>query len=302
MDLEEFKLIEPVPELKNPCAIAMLRPWIDVGRVGTLVLGILEKKLGASELGRLKNPGNYYDFTRYRPRTTLVDETRILSIPNSVIYYAQDVESEQDYLFLHLREPHIMGEKFTEAVVALLEHFKIKEYCRIGGMYDSVPHTRPVMITGSVNEFRSELVKDILSPRKNTYEGPTSIVNLVTEAMEKSDIDTVSLMAHLPQYVQLEEDHMGAARIMEVLCNLYGFPKTFADYKRGEKQYNEIDRAIIDNNDVRNFITQLEKYYDRILVNNDEVDKKLTFSPEVEKFLLEMGNRLEGSGNGEDGM
>lgn len=302
MNLEEFELVEPVPELKNPCAISMLKPWIDVGKVGTLVLDMLEKKLNASELGRLKNPGNYYDFTRYRPRTTLVEGTRVLTIPNSVIYYAQDVESQQDYLFLHLREPHAMGAKFTDAVVALLLHFKIKEYCRIGGMYDSVPHTRPVMITGTVNEIRSKLVKDILSSRKNTYQGPTSIVNLVTEAMEKSDIDTVSLMAHLPQYVQLEEDHMGAARIMEVLCNIYGFPKVFADYKRGERQYNEIDRAITGNDEVRNFITQLESYYDRILVNSDEIDQKLSFSPQVEKFLLEMGNRLEGPGNAEDEM
>ncbi len=72
MRVGEFELIEPVPELRNPCAIVMLRPWVDVGRVGTIVLTKLERYLGAKELGRLARPGTYFDFTRYRPRTRIV--------------------------------------------------------------------------------------------------------------------------------------------------------------------------------------------------------------------------------------
>ena len=54
------------PGAENTCAIAMLRPWIDVGRVGTLVLNQLEAKLGTKELGRLARPGTFFDFTRCR--------------------------------------------------------------------------------------------------------------------------------------------------------------------------------------------------------------------------------------------
>ena len=103
MSVEAFKIIDPEPKLKNTCAIAMLRPWIDVGRVGTLVLKRLERHLGAKELGRLTRPGTFFDFTRYRPRTRLVDGCPVFTKPNSVINYAQDEENGRDYLFLHLR-------------------------------------------------------------------------------------------------------------------------------------------------------------------------------------------------------
>ena len=297
MILGEFELTEPLPDLHNTCAIVMLRPWIDVGRAATLVLTQLEQHLGAKELGRLARPGTYFDFTRYRPRTRIVSGRRVFTTPNSVVHYANDDEGERDYLFLHLREPHAMGENYTEAVVTLLKHFDVTEYCRIGGMYDSVPHTRPLLVTGTVNEDHAERAKGLISTRQNTYQGPTSIVNLVNETLVESDVDTAGLMVHLPQYVQLDEDHMGASRLMEVLCALYGFPDSLADSTRGQQQYLDISRAVGNNPEVKSLIEQLESYYDRVLVTSNP-DEESSFSPDVEKFLREMGERLEGEENG----
>ena len=50
MKIGGFEIIEPVPELRNTYAISMLRPWIDVGRVGTIALKSLENHFGAKEL------------------------------------------------------------------------------------------------------------------------------------------------------------------------------------------------------------------------------------------------------------
>ena len=296
MRVGEFELADPVPELHNTCAIAMLRPWIDVGRVGTLVLSRLEQHLGAKELGRLARPGDFFDFTRYRPRMRIVDGRRVFTTPNTIVHYGHDAETERDYLFLHLREPHAQGENYTDSVVALLKHFDVTEYCRVGGMYDSVPHTRPLLVTGSLGDDQAELAKGLVSIRRSTYQGPTSIVNLVSEGLVQLEVPTASLMAHLPQYVQLDEDHMGASRLMEVLCAVYGFPDSLADPKRGQQQYLDIGQAVENNGEVRSLIRQLETYYDRVLaVSKPEED--VSFSPDVESFLKEMGQRLDG---GED--
>ena len=64
MQVGAFELSEPLPELQRPLMIAMLKPWIDVGSVGTLALGYLEKQFGAVEVGQLQRPGQFYDFTR----------------------------------------------------------------------------------------------------------------------------------------------------------------------------------------------------------------------------------------------
>ena len=79
MRIGEFEINEPLPKMKNTRAIAMLRPWVDVGRVGTLVLNRLERHLGATELGKLAKPGRYIDFTRYRPRMRIVNGQRVFT-------------------------------------------------------------------------------------------------------------------------------------------------------------------------------------------------------------------------------
>ena len=87
MRVGPFKLAEPVPESRNALAIAMLRPWIDVGRVGTLALRRLENHYGAREIARLSRPGTFFDFTRYRPRMGFSGSERTFTVPNTVINF-----------------------------------------------------------------------------------------------------------------------------------------------------------------------------------------------------------------------
>ena len=89
MRIGAFELNEPVPELNDPHVFAMIRPWVDVGSVGTLTLNRLERYLGSTELGKLARPGNFFDFTRYRPTMKNVDGRREVKIPNSIIRYAK---------------------------------------------------------------------------------------------------------------------------------------------------------------------------------------------------------------------
>ncbi len=303
MRIGEFEIPEPVPEMKNTCAIAMLRPWVDVGRVGTLVLNSLERHMNAKEMGRLARPGAYFDFTRYRPRMRVIDGRRLTVTPNTIVHYAHDGDTDRDYMFLHIREPHNNGEEYTDAIVELLKHFDVTEYCRIGGMYDSVPHTRPILITGNLNPEQEASAEGLVSPRRSTYQGPTSIVNLINDSMSELETSSTSLMAHLPQYVQLDEDHMGAARLMQVLCSIYGFPPRIADTGRGEQQYKDISRAVENNPEVKALIQQLEAYYDRTHASTGPVpedEEGSSLSPNVEQFLREVGEQLEGPSVDED--
>ena len=292
MKIGDFKITEDLPKINNPCSIAMLKPWIDVGRVGSLSISQLCKSLNAIEIGRLSEPGMFFDFTRYRPYMKIVDDKKILEIPNTIIYYAEDNITGNNYIFLKLREPHMLGENYANSVAEILTYFGVSEYCRIGGMYDSVPHTRPIIVTGTLTEEQNVLTGDLISPRKNTYQGPTSIVNLVTEIVSGADIITTSLMAHLPQYAQLDEDHMATYKLMQVLSSLYGFSDSFYDLEKGKKQYSDLDEAIEKNSQINSLVKQLEIYYDNILSTNPA--NKEHFSEDIEIFLKEMGNRLSG--------
>ena len=295
MKIGIFEVSEPLPELSNTRAFSILRPWIDVSRVGSIVLNQLERYLAAKELGRIDRPGVYFDFTRYRPHVRTAAGRRIITTPNTVVHYAK-IDTGDDYLFLHIREPHAMAEDYVNGIVELMEHFDVTEYCRIGGMYDSVPHTRPLLVTGSMSEEQALKAGEAVSTGGGNYQGPTSIINLVTEALAEKGVATPSLMAHIPQYVQLDEDHMGASRLMQVLCALYGFPDFLAEPTRGERQYKELTKAIENNTEVKALIKQLEAYYDRTQTS-DEAEEDVQLAPDIEQFLREAGERLDDTEN-----
>ena len=296
MRIGPFKLAEPVPELRNTLAIAMLRPWIDVGRVGTLALRKLENHYGAKELARLAKPGTFFDYTRYRPRMGLSDGNRTFTVPNTVVNYAEDESLDRSFLFLHIREPHAFGEDYTDGIAELLSHFQVTEYCRIGGMYDSVPHTRPLIVTGTLLDEQYELAGSLVTSRHSTYQGPTSIVNLVADQMRERGATVTSLMVHVPQYARLEDDRMGAARLLQCLCAIHGLSQQLADTAQGERQYSEIGKTVESNLEVKMLINQLEIYYDRshgerASQSNEEVE----LPPGVAEFLAQLGSKFDES-------
>ena len=271
----------------------MLRPWIDVGSVGTIALRKLERYFGAKELGRLTRPGNFYDFTRYRPIMRTVEGNRVLNIPNTIINYAIR-EEPPDLLFFHLLEPQSFGEDYTDAILDIVDKLGVKQYVRIGGMYDAVPHTRPLLVTGSSSDEAATKYGSSLQLRPSSYQGPTSIVNLVADGVAERNIEAISVMVHLPQYVQLEEDYSGAARLLEVLCSVYDLSKDLADPERGRRQYLEVNNEVHRNKGLKALIERLEVHYDsRAAKRSAEAEEGTKLSPEVEKFLKEMGERFE---------
>ena len=293
-----FELKEPLPELQEPHAIAVLRPWVNVGRVGTLTLARLERHFTAQNLGEVARPGTIYDFTRYRPRSRTVAGRREMVIPNSTISYVQRVESP-DFLFLSLREPHAFGEDYVDSVLDLLGTFGVRRYCLIGGMYDVVPHTRPLLVSGAAGGQQAAEEARRMGVEPSSYQGPTSITSLIGLETVKRGMENMSFVVHLPQYVQLEEDYAGVSRLMELLCSLYQLPPHLVDKERGERQYRELTTAVEANSELKDVLGQLEAQYDARQSQRSEPPPPL--SPEVEKFLegLDLGTD-DGPGQGSE--
>ena len=292
MRLQAFEIYEPAPKLRETHAIAMLRPWLDAGNVGTLSLGRLEEHFEAQEVGRLIKPGTFFDFTRYRPMTRTVDGRRTLTLPNSTITLIRP-EDPPDFLLLHLMEPHAFAEEYIDSVVEVVKCFGVKRYCRIGGMYNAVPHTRPLRVTGTL---AGEPLRGVagVSTQRGSYQGPTSIMNLVSEATDKLGVESLSLMVHLPQYLELEEDHAGKARLLEVLSAIYGLPEEVAQTEMGEQQYREVSVAVDRNPAIKALVQRLESYYDS-RTEWSQPEEAPSLSPEIERFLQDMGEKLDGS-------
>ncbi|HEY8489366.1 MAG TPA: PAC2 family protein [Dehalococcoidia bacterium] len=286
-----FELDEPVPALEGPRLLVSLRPWVDVGSVGTLTLSILADRWGATEVGRLVRPGRFYDFTRYRPVISTQDGERRVTVPNT---FLQAARAGGDWLLLHALEPHANGEDFCDAVVALIRHFGVREYLLIGSMYGPVPHTRDALVSGgAAGEGLAERFRR-LGVRQSTYQGPTTILATIPEQLRSLGIATGSMLVQLPAYAQLETDYRGAYTLLDRLRALYGADLDLEELRQeAERQYSALDSALERNPQLRSSVRELEELYDRVAASERPEEEEPRLSPELERFLAELERRFD---------
>jgi hypothetical protein len=289
MRIGAFELDEPIPELKDPYVLAVLWPWIDVNNVATSTLNELEIELGARDLGRLAKPGNFFDFTRYRPTMYYEGNVRRINVPNTNLKVARR-EGENDLLFLRLLEPHSMSEIYVDSVLRLFETLKVKRYCLIGSMYDAVPHTKPLIANGGAIGKEAERDLKRTEAHRSSYQGPTSIMTLITQKVPEIGIESIWFIISLPQYVSLEEDYMGKARLMEILNLLYNTPIREEVVKKAIEQRALIDQKVERTAELKSLIPQLETLYElRVKETGGEGVTKL--STELEELLWKISGK-----------
>jgi hypothetical protein len=260
MRIGAFEIREPLPELKEPHVLAILRPWVDVNNVGTLTFDGLEMQLEAKELGQLAKPGVFYDFTRYRPMLYFEEGQRQVRIPNTTLSYVKREEGN-DLIFLRLLEPHAMGEAFVDSVLKILKTFRVRRYCLLGSMYDAVPHTRPLIVSGRATGVHAEqdLKKSGVQP--SNYEGPTTITYMIAHKAPEMEMDTLTFIVSLPQYVNVDEDYLGKVRLMEILNILYNIPIDKKDFEKAARQRSWINQRVETNPELKKALPQLENIY-----------------------------------------
>ena len=296
MNIGDFEINMPDPPLQEPHCIAILKPWINVGNVGKIVLGRLGRLYAAERIGKLERPGKFYDFTRYRPTIRLRGDVRSVRVPNTRIRYARRPGSN-DLVLLELLEPHVFAEDFNDSVIELLKTLKVTRYVQIGGMYDSVPHSRQLSVTGSARGWELPEGFGDMKLGGSRYQGPTSMSSQISErAWKELNLQTLSLMVHLPLYLKLDDDYAGAARILKILAELYGFSTQLPEIEMGEKQYEQVNPAMTDNPALKDMVERFERESDtgtQENVGDSDSSESLSsgafpLSDEIEKFLSDI--------------
>ena len=70
-------------------------------------------------------------------------------------------------------------------------------------MFDSVPHTKPLPVTGSYNGWIPPSPLDETLKNKSRYTGPTSMTSQLSQILYKNlSVETMSLMVHIPLYIK----------------------------------------------------------------------------------------------------
>jgi hypothetical protein len=256
-----FEVNAPLPELSEPYAFAIIRPWIDVSSVGTMVLRELESQFQTRQVATLARPGHFFDLTRYRPTVRIEGGIRNMTVPNVTVSCGQR-EGEHDIVLLDLLEPHALSEMFVDSVLKLLKALHVKKYVLIGSMADVVPHTRPLIVYGGAGGRGGLDDLRVSGALSSDYEGPTTMAFFVNQKAPESGMDTIWLIVALPQYVGFDEDYLGKVRLMEIMNLLYGIPIDKTDFEKALEQRRLIDQRLEGTPELRALIPRLEDIYD----------------------------------------
>ena len=292
MRIGNLEVTDPVPELNKPHALAIIRPWLDLSNVGSLVLQEIEKSLNAKILAKLDRPGDFFDFTRYRPTLTIQGNKTQTTFPTTVIHYGR-LKSGQDLLLMNILEPHSHAESYVESIIDFLNFFNVGRYSLIGSVYDLIPYTRPLFVTGNASDLslRNELAVYGVVPSE--YQGQTSALSIIAERAQQSGIETCSFVVHLPNYLVMADDYRGKKRLIEIISNFYSVPLSQEDTEKAREQEDRVkvlaEQFLQENPQGRIILQQLEESYDARVKNQ----KQTQLSPEVEKFLREVSNRFK---------
>jgi hypothetical protein len=294
MKAGHFDIQMPDPPLQSPHCIAMLRPWVNVGNVGHTVLGRLARIYNAKEVGSLQRPSRFYDFTRYRPEIKYSNGERTVRVPNTMALAGRASEkttAQNDLVLLYMMEPHSHAEDFNDSALELLKALKVERYVLVGGMYDSVPHTRPLSITGSARGWEPPHDFGGVRLGRSNYQGPTSLTSqLADRARTELGIETLSLIVHLPLYLKLEDDYNGAYRILQAMSDLYGFSPDIPEKAMAGQQYNQVTPAMLSNPQLQDLVKKFEDEYDR-QADAESSDEPVELAPEIERFLEDVARR-----------
>ena len=188
---------------------------------------------------------------------------RIVEIPNTIVRYATG-DGDNDFIFMHILEPHNNGEDFVDSLLELTDRLNVRRYCQVGAMYGSTPHTRPLLASGQASNPEVQSILQRAGVRSSNYEGPTSMMAIATQELVKRGIDTLSALIQLPPYARLEEDHRGQEKLLKLLSPIYASPSRTSprSSRTATASTREIDRMAQREPRVRSLVKQLEEAYD----------------------------------------
>ncbi|MBM4411287.1 MAG: PAC2 family protein [Chloroflexi bacterium] len=210
------------PTLRRPLLIAGFQGWNDAGEAASSAVRFVHRRWRCEPLGDI-DPEEFYDFTQTRPQVRLERGERIVEWPVNAFSAKRAEALGRDVILLTGIEPHTAWRSYIDCIIAVCEKFQVEGAIILGALLAEVSHARPVRITGSASAEWLARPLGISTQTRSTYQGPTGIVGVMTQALRDKGIATASLWANMPFYVQRTPNPKGSLALLERLNRGFGF-------------------------------------------------------------------------------
>jgi len=242
------------------------------------------EKSESENLGEIDSE-TFFDFTQERPLISFdKNGERALTWPKNKIVAIRTSGNERDLLAISGIEPHLRWRTFSELLIEIVNKSNAESVITLGSMVGMTPHSRPLTVTGS--STNPELAER-LNLEKPSYQGPTGIVGVLHDALDRSKIPVVSLRVSVPHYVPDSPNPKATRALLRRFEQVTGVTTEYEELDGPAADWQkQVDTAVASDDEITAYVTRLETTIDEdenLLPSGDDL------AAEFEAFLREQG-------------
>lgn len=238
----------------------------------------------------------------YRARRPIIhfDQDHLTDYrPSKLSLYLAKDELQQPFLLLTGYEPDFQWERFTAAVLQLVDRYQVRNTTWVHAIPMPVPHTRSIGVTVSGN--RADLI-DAMSVWKPRTQVPANALHLVEYRLQEQGHPVAGFVLLIPHYLADTEYPAAAVTALESVSAATGliFP-TDRLREEGRDFIAKIDGQLQNNQELAKLVGSLEERHDSYMQDNPlrspltDIDGEL---PTADEIAAELQNFLAIRRNG----
>lgn len=264
----------------------------DAGQVVAQISKELKEQLAAEPLA-VFDIDQLIDYRSRRPRITFTeDRLSDYRAPTLVLFRMVDALGTP-FLYLTGSEPDLQWERFSRAVLGLVERLDVNLVAWVHSVPMPVPHTRPIGAT--IHGNRPDLI-DGMSAWKTTMEIQAAIGHVLETKLAENGRNVVGYAIHVPHYLSDAEYPPAAVAGLEYLGAAASLMLPSERLREaGRAVERQITEQVEGSAEVATIVSNLEKQYDEhsdgvarrslLAGDNDELPDADELGAAVEAYL-----------------
>lgn len=247
------------PALKGLPLLVSLTGFLDAGHVVAQVSEELLEVLEHETVAEF-DADQLMDYRGRRPKITFAEDHLTDYQPHRLELHRMYDGLGEPFLLLTGVEPDLQWERFTSAVVGLVEDLEVPLISWLHAIPMPVPHTRPIGVTLHGN--RTDLIEGMNAWRP-TAELQASIGHVLELRLIEAGHDVVGHVIHVPHYLSEAEYPPAAVAGLEYLgATARLVLPTDRLRETGRDVERQIARQVGNSSEVQSVVDSLEKRYD----------------------------------------
>ena len=259
---ELYQLADDLPELGRPVLIQALTGFVDAGAAGRLARDHMLTTLHGHAVATFDIDA-LLDYRSRRPVMLFVeDHWESYEEPTLALHVLYD-GSNTPFLLLSGPEPDLLWERFTAAIVELIDRLGVRLTVGFNAIPMAVPHTRPTGVTAHAT--RRDLITGY-EPWLRRVQVPGGAGHLLEYRLGQQGRDAMGFAVHVPHYLAQSEYPAAAERLLTAVSKATGLLLPTEDLRQAaEAARLEIDQQIAQADEAASVVRSLEQQYDAFI-------------------------------------